>query len=140
MTSILSYTSRTPGKARLLVSLIPSIPLDVTVLDDPDGLPYLELIGTDGANVVYVGAAGLPGIDLMLRAVHRDRSESEIFIQGVPDTPDEVSRGRRKGAYVHLPRGSHLAVADSGPITVKHRGFTLSIGEAARRGLLTVEI
>ena len=140
MTSILFHTSHTPGTARVLVSLLPSIPLNVTVLDDPEGFPHLELIGTDGANVVYVGGTFLPGIDLMLRAIHRDHPESETFIQEVPNTLDEVSGGRQKGAYVHLPHGSHLAVADAGPITVKHRGFTFSIDEAARRGLLTVEI
>lgn len=159
MSTVLTYDNPTSGPTSVLVNLLPSIPLEITVSQDPKCRASIELVDTEDANVVQVGP-GKGGFEMLLKAVHKKRIGTEIITQILPGAVfsqtakvsgnstviqcgGSMSIGgsqRENGAYITAAIGSRIAVADCGEITVKYGDSDLTIHEAHRRGLLKVEI
>lgn len=155
----MTYNNPRTGKVSVLLNVIPSIPVEITVID-AGGQASMELIGGDDASRIQIGPGENTRFDMMLRATREKSRTREIITQILPGAVfSQTARvsgdstviqcggsmsigGSRKkeGAYLRLPLGSRIAVADSGEITVLRNNWTHTLQEAAESGLLEVEI
>lgn len=155
----MTYSNPNAGPVNVLVSMLPSLPLDITVIG-ADKWASMELVGGDEANRIQVGPSREAGFDMLLRAVKQKSGIRETVKQILPGMTfsqtatvsgnstviqcgGSLSIGgssRRDGGYLRLPLGSKVSVADAGEITIRHEGWICTIQEAVEMGLLEVEI
>jgi hypothetical protein len=159
--SLLSYSYPTSGPVKVFVSLLPSIPLEVTVYDNQDITATAELVDDGKANTIQIGPTGIPSFDMIFQAVNRKgdrrRFMTSILPGAVFSQTASISGNSRtvqcggdlflnqvpvawRGGRLTVSRGSTLSIADSGDIAVRHDGRTMEIEEAADLGLLVVQI
>lgn len=157
--SLLSYSYPVSGPVKVLVSLLESIPLEVTVYDNQDITATAELVDDGSANTIQVGPSGYPDFNLILQAVNRKSKGRQAITSILPgaifsQTASVGGNSRTvqcggdmfvggaplawKGARLTVSRGSTLDIAISGDITVRHNGRTMPEREAAELGLLVV--
>lgn len=155
----MTYDNPRPGRASVLVNLLPSIPLEITVIDR-NGRASMELVGGDEANLIQVGPGGEAGYDMLLRATKEKNRTQKVITHILPGAVFSqtaqvggnstviqcggnmsIGGSRKKdGAYLRLPLGSWVAVADVGEVVVLRNNWTHTLQEAAEAGLLRVEI
>jgi hypothetical protein len=159
--SLLSYSDPSGGTRSVLVSLLSEIPLEITVYDSQDITTTLELIDDGKANTIQIGPSKGRSYDLILRAINLwsegRRTITSILPGAIFSQTASVSGNSRsiqcggdmwlnetpvawKGARMTLPRGSTVTIANSGEVTVRHNGRTMTLREAAELNLLLVEI
>ncbi len=157
--SLLSYSVPSSGPVKVLVSLLESIPLVITVYDSQHVVTSAELVDNGEANTITVGP-GTGEYSVMLRAVNRPHGAREAITSVLPGTifsrtarvggnsrvvqcGGDMWMGDdhgRTGARLGVSRGSTIAVATSGQITVQYNGRVMDLSEAAELDLLEVEV